>query len=343
MSIYKRKNSKFYYCEVAINGKVVIRSTKTTRKSLAARFESLLREQLYRQHVLGELPAIAISDAIHGYSAAKQVEISPRNLRTQVKSLKDQLSRVVPLNRELHTLNSAHLANLAVLRREDGVAEGTIRLLLATLKGVVEWSSAAGYLPPASLSYPKTTVRNHRTRVLNESEETRLLNVLQADSASCDGYDLVILLLDTGARLNEIQQLEWENVDLQRREIRLWRSKTKTESVLKLTDRAFDVLQRRYQQVPACNLLFPSKTGGLRYTTPKSVQAAYKAAGLDRFCTHSLRHTTATRLVKNGMSLFAVSKFLGHANIAMSERYSHLEHIAVADEAARILDKANQN
>lgn len=56
MSIYKRKNSKFYYCEIVINGKTIIRSTKATKKGAASRFESQLREVLYRQHVLGDKP-----------------------------------------------------------------------------------------------------------------------------------------------------------------------------------------------------------------------------------------------------------------------------------------------
>ena len=65
----------------------------------------------------------------------------------------------------------------------------------------------------------------------------------------------------------------------------------------------------------------------------------YKELGLDGFCTHSIRHTTATKLVKSGMSLFAVSKLLGHANIAMSQRYSHLEQQSVANQAAEILNR----
>lgn len=336
MSVYKRKNSKFYYCEITLNGKTIIRSTKTTKKSVALRYEGKLRETLYRQNVLGEKPTISLGQVILEYSSIKQGSVNQRNLDAQIRVLNTQVCRVYPLSDDLHGLNGGHLTRLIALRRQDGVSEGTIRLMLSTLKGVINWSKSTGYLQPENLVIPKITVNNQRTRILSDDEEQRLLNYLQNNDT--DGYDLVALLLDTAARLNEIQQMKWDSVDFERREIRIWRSKTKTESILRLTDRCYDILKSRYSNKSASNLIFPSKTGGIRRTTPKLIQKAYKTLGLEGFCTHSLRHTTASKLVKSGMSLFAVSKLLGHSSITMSQRYSHLEQSVVANEAFDILN-----
>ena len=341
MSIYKRNNSKFYYCEITINGKTVIRSTKTTKKSLALRFESQLRETLYSQQVLGEKPTIKLADAILEYSRTKQGSVSQQNLNTQIRALNTQVCRVYPLNNELHGLNGGHLTRLITLRRQDGVSEGTIRLMLTTLKGVVNWSKSAGYLHPDNLAIPKIRVNNQRTRILTDEEESKLLALLKSNN-NPDDYDLVVLLLDSAARLNEIQQLRWDNVYLEKGEIRLWRTKTRTESILKLTDRSHAVLVGRFNQTIASGLIFPSTKGGLRRTTPKTIQKAYKQLGLDGFVTHSIRHSTASKLVNSGMSLFAVSKLLGHSNISMSQRYSHLEQSAVANQAAEILNNSNK-
>lgn len=337
MSVYKRKNSKNYYCEVTVNGKTVIRSTKTNKKSLALRFESQLRETLYRQHVLGDKPTIKLSDAIFEYLSSKRGSVNQQNLDSQIRALNTQLCRVYPLDNELHGLNGGHLNKLVSLRRKDGVAEGTIRLMLTTLKGVLNWSKSAGYLQPDNLVIPKIRVNNQRTRILSQSEESRLLERLTLNK-NPDDYDLVVLLLDTAARLNEIQQLRWESIDLKNGEINLWRTKTNTESILKLTDRSLEILKRRQTTTKHSELVFPSKKGGLRRTTPKSIQNVYKEIGLDGFCTHSIRHTTASKLVKSGMSLFAVSKLLGHSNISMSQRYSHLEQQAIANQAVEILN-----
>lgn len=337
MSIYKRKNSRFYYSEININGNVVIKSTKTTKKSLALRFESQLRETLYRQHVLGDRPTITLAEAIQGYTSSKKGSVNQQNLDTQIRTLNLQLSRVYSIQAGLHGLNGGHLTKLVSLRRKDGVSEGTIRLMLATLKGVVNWSKSAGYLQPENLVIPKIRVNNQRTRILSQSEETQLLERLRLNK-NPDDYDLVVLLLDTAARLNEIQQLRWDSIDLESGEIQLWRTKTNTESIVKLTARSLEILKRRQTTIKHSELVFPSNTGGLRRTTPKSIQNVYKELGLDGFCTHSIRHTTASKLVKNGMSLFAVSKLLGHSNISMSQRYSHLEQKAVANQAVEILN-----
>jgi len=341
MSVYKRKNSKFYYCEITINGKTVIRSTKTTKKSLALRFEGQLRETLYRQQVLGEQPTIKLSDAILEYSRSKQGSVNQRNLDTQIRVLNTQVCRVFPLNNELHGLNGGHLTRLVALRRQDEVSEGTIRLMLTTLKGVINWSKSAGYLQSENLVIPKIRVSNQRTRILTNDEEIKLLELLKTNN-NPDDYDLVVLLLDTACRLNEIQQLSWDSVDLENGEIRLWRTKTRTESILKLTDRSFQILESRYAKTNKTGLIFPSTKGGLRRTTPKTIQNAYKQLGLDGFVTHSIRHSTASKLVKSGMSLFAVSKLLGHSNISMSQRYSHLEQVTVANQAAEILNNSDK-
>ena len=337
MSVYKRKNSKFYYCEFNINGKTVIRSTKTTKKSLALRFESQLRETLYRQYVLGDRSTITLAESIQEYASSKRGSVNQQNLDTQIRTLNAQLSRVYSLQADLHGLNGGHLTRLVSLRRKDGVTEGTIRLMLTTLKGVVNFSKSAGYLQSENLVIPKIRVSNQRTKTLSMQEQTQLLERLKLNK-NPDDYDLVVLLLDTAARLNEIQQLCWDSVNFDKGELHLWRTKTNTESILKLTDRSLVILKRRYDSAKRTDLVFPSKTGGLRRTTPKSIQNVYKELGLEGFCTHSLRHTTASNLVKNGMSLFAVSKVLGHSNISMSQRYSHLEQQAVANQAAEILN-----
>lgn len=74
------------------------------------------------------------------------------------------------------------------------------------------------------------------------------------------------------------------------------------------------------------NLLFPSETG--TYIDAKNLRTAWKRA-LNRLNIsykkfHSLRHTYATQLLKNGAQLITVSRLLGHSSIKTTEIYAHV-------------------
>ena len=57
-----------------------------------------------------------------------------------------------------------------------------------------------------------------------------------------------------------------------------------------------------------------------------------------KFTPHSLRQTFASRLVQGGMSLYGVSKLLGHSSETMTKRYAFLAPSMVDDQAAAILN-----
>ena len=52
-------------------------------------------------------------------------------------------------------------------------------------------------------------------------------------------------------------------------------------------------------------------------------ERAVKAAGIENFHFHDLRHTFATRLVQYGVDLYRVQKILGHKGPEMTQRYAH--------------------
>ena len=69
----------------------------------------------------------------------------------------------------------------------------------------------------------------------------------------------------------------------------------------------------------------------------RSFASACRRAGLEDFRFHDLRHTFASHLVMNGVSLKAVQELLGHADIKMTLRYSHLSQ-AYLKEAVAVLN-----
>ena len=157
-----------------------------------------------------------------------------------------------------------------------------------------------------------------------------------------DAYDLAILLLDTGARYSEIARLEWKQVSLVERSINLWRPKVQNESVLFMTDRVYEALNRRSGERNQYIHVFQNKKGERRGYAGQSLRKALKRAGLSGFTIHTLRHTHATRLIKNGVSLYEVKEVLGHTDIKTTMRYAHLDRRDVLRRTRDVINQLNQ-
>ena len=62
----------------------------------------------------------------------------------------------------------------------------------------------------------------------------------------------------------------------------------------------------------------------------------------DEHWIHTLRHTHASRLVQNGMSVYEVKEILGHTDIKTTLRYAHLEQRQVTSKARDVMNRLNQ-
>ena len=71
-------------------------------------------------------------------------------------------------------------------------------------------------------------------------------------------------------------------------------------------------------------LLFPRADGKRMKRIDTAWGSLMKAAGLQNFRLHDCRHHFASKLVQAGVDLYTVKELLGHSEIAMTERYSHL-------------------
>ncbi len=164
-----------------------------------------------------------------------------------------------------------------------------------------------------------------------------------------------MFLLDTGARYSEVAEVGWTSIDtINWKTINIYRNKVGNEGTLVMTDRLRDILQRRYAECGTSPYVFPSRDdlNEARGYATKGIRAAIARAGLNtdalvkrygKFTPHSLRHTFASRLVQNGVSLYAVSKLLGHSNTTVTERYAFLAPSHVAEQAADILNQLKED
>ena len=353
MTVLKRGKTTNWFIQFQLNGQTYIRSTKTPDRKVAERMEAEWRAKLHAQQVLGVREQIRLLDAMDLFIATKAGRPNHANLAYSRVVLEKHLSHRAWLN----DLTSEDLERFKQIRQAEQIAPQTIRHQLNLIRGTVKHANRLRYNVPA-LEYPKVQLTKHRLRFLSMEEEARLLKALDPHRSSRglkqariaddeitralqDAYDIVVILLDTGARYSEIANLEWARLDLTGREIRLWRSKVENESVLYMTDRVHRLLSRRMTD-PVPRYLFQNRRGGPRGYAAQSIRKAFKRAGLNDCSIHTLRHTHATRLIQNGMSIYEVKAILGHTDIKTTLRYAHLEQTHVSLRARDVINSLHQ-
>jgi len=70
--------------------------------------------------------------------------------------------------------------------------------------------------------------------------------------------------------------------------------------------------------------IFSNKEGKSNISLEHAFRRGLNKAKIDNFRWHDLRHTFVSHLVMSGVDLFTVKELLGHSNIEMTMRYSHL-------------------
>ncbi len=353
MSIVKRGNSKNWYMHFQFNGQTCIRSSRTANKKVAESMEIEWKAKLHSQQYQGRKQRITLADAFEQYKLSKQGIASYPNLIAH----ETVLCRLLPMKRHIDELTSRDLEKFKRDRIAEGVGAEAIKYGLLLIRGTLKFAQQLGY-QVSDITFPQIKLPKNLLRYLSDDEERRLLVALdpmrhgaglppvekrsaEMQRALQDAYDLVILLLDTGARYSEIANIEWSRIDLARRTIHLWRQKVQNETVLYMTDRVFDVLSRR-ESNNAGRYVFCNRNGDERGYSAMSIRKAILRAGLRDCRVHTLRHTHASRLIQNGMSVYEVKEILGHTDIKTTLRYAHLEQRQVTSKARDVINRLNQ-
>ena len=288
MAIYCRP-SGIYYVQFAYQNKNYIKSSNSRNRQDAVELEQQMRADL-----INNKNRIKLTEAIAQYLEANKNATRYKNLASIGKWYIDNTADIY-----LDELD------LSILKTKQ-VSVGTLNQYIIFINQL----NKLGYTP-ANIKIKTARPDNKQLRYLSKQEEDRILAKLKPAE-----HDLVILLLDTGARLNEILSLEDHQIDLVNRTISLWRSKVKNESLLYMTPRVFEILSNG-SDFRNANIQH------LRTVLPVRI--------------HDLRHTCASRLVQNGLSIQETQIILGHSDIQSTLRYAHLDQRRVMQKAMNIL------
>ncbi len=194
---------------------------------------------------------------------------------------------------------------------------------------IVETNPAVGvHAPKRGKSLPE---------FLTENEIEQVLNNVKIDTPA--GYRnrvILELLYATGMRISELSSLNFENLNLDENEIKVF-GKGAKERIVLVSQRAKKFLEDYIKTVrylifknddeKSVSPVFINKTG--YRLQPQSVRHAIKDVmdkiELPKHVTpHVFRHSFATKLLENGADLRVVQELLGHSSISNTQIYTHV-------------------
>jgi integrase len=240
-------------------------------------------------------------------------------------------------------IKNEEISELLRAMRDKGYASGTTNRVLILLRYIYnlgrKWRVAGmAQNPTLGLS---TAPDVQRDRFLSAEETQRLIAAIGEDENQTAAQAIMLLLL-TGGRRNEITQARWEYVNWERRTLLVPLSKSGKPRAIALNGPALALLRA----VPRSDnpYIFPSPVNG----KPSASlffpwDRIRKRAGLADVRLHDLRHSYASFLVNQGISLYVVQGLLGHAHSRTTQRYAHLAHETLLDAAERVGDVVGAN
>lgn len=322
----KGKNGTTYRVEHSLDGSRISKSFKTKKE--ADRFSAmLLVDESFAQSFSDHLPnTLKLSEAVELY--LKQYTGKDPSIRQRMSFW-------------LNTFGDKPVGKITRLQVKTVLSHLSTRLKPSTINRYkASLSSVYSFLLQQydiehnpTKGIPNLAENNARARFLNKEEISHLL--VACSESSWERLSLLVLMaITTGARRSELLRLTWRDIDFKNKQAVLETTKNGDRRLLVLTSEVIESLMI-YREKDG--FIFPRPRDPYSYfrNFDKHWLRALNRSGIKDFRFHDLRHTCASLLASQGVSLLAISDVLGHKSIVMTRRYSHL----CVQEKAQIIEQ----
>ena len=209
----------------------------------------------------------------------------------------------------------------------------TISHVISSLKSFYNYYMRMGNIksnPTDEIDRPK--IEKKIPEFLTLEEVSSLLNFEVNNEFEARNKAILELLYSSGLRISELTSLELSNIDLDECLVRVM-GKGSKERIVPLGDYAIDALKEYiYFYRPMLNknnssYVFLNNRGGVlsRQSIFKVIKEECIKKGIRKNVSpHTLRHTFATHLLKNGADLRIIQELLGHESLSTTQIYTHL-------------------
>lgn len=324
---YRPKNSRFWHYDFQIRGRRFYGSCGTEDYAEAKTVEASARvaaskaPEITRRYTLDQALGTYWQDVCQ--------------YQTSANTAKSQFAMILSVmdgKTAIDSLTNADLMNFVARRRAEvsnATANRQLQALGRALRHMAKIHGAE--VPPLNFSAVQAPEPEERVRELTWDEQDRLFEHLRPDLKP-----FVMFALLTGARLATICDLQWSDIDHDnaRMNFRLKGGKTMRfplgrdiKALLSALPRSCLPDHRRYvftyevqSRKDKPRRRITSTGGGLM----EDWRGALTSAEILNFRFHDLRHTFATRMLRQSGNLKLVSRLLGHADVETTTRYAHV-------------------
>lgn len=318
-SIYQRR--KTWWIQYYGQGQLFRESTRSELKSAAVSLLKLREGEIAH----GRLPALKAERTTFEQLAAlylQDYQINGRKTLGRAQELTDRLRESFGRFRACR-ITSDHIRSYITRRQSEGMANGTINRELAALKRMFRLASLQ--TPPLVIGtphIPHLQENNVRQGFFTEGEY-KLLRAVLPDHMKVP----LIIAYWTGMRAGEVVTLRWDQIDLERRLIRLEPGATKNNQgrliplVKEVTDALWQWKQQMLHRYPACRWVCHFRGEQLQRVPKATWKNACKRVGLKGKLFHDLRRTAVRNMVRAGIPERVAMEISGHKTRSVFDRY----------------------
>jgi len=344
MSIFKKRNK--YWIDIRHNRTRYRRPSPENSHSGAKAYEAMLRQRLARGESidLEEKKKINISSFQDFSSKWMKTYVMTNNKPSEQGQKKCMMNKhLIPFfgKLPLDKITALQIEEFKSKKQTTGLSNKSINNILGILgkclKTAQEWEiiDKTPKIKPLKVA-PKDPV------YLNEEDYNKLL---EASKDKGVFYEMLLFTLRTGVRIGELLALEWSDIDFNEKLVTIKRNivnghigspKNNKYRRIYLAQDVFDALNIRRK---SSGLIFPSviNTYQTRSSCRHKLERLCAKANVKKIGWHGLRHSFASQLATNGVSLKTIQELLGHSDLKMVQRYAHLEPITLR-EAIKTLE-----
>ena len=323
-NIYLR--GKTYWGRVKIASREHRSSLRTTDAREARRRLRQWKTELEREAVTGDSDQLFEEAVIRWITEVLATSVKPQTMRRYTISIRSLEGTFKGIRvRDITT----RLISSFISARSGNVTNATIRRDLTALSRLLSACVAWGWITinPA-LSFDRTIIRERRDPITQPCPDS----VARVKAACPPGMAAILDLLEqTGMRENEAVSLTADNVDHERQQIRLLRTKTSRPRTIAWVTPGGNATAL-LEQASLTGFLFPNRDGQPYRNAASNygqvmrrvaAQCAAEGIPFTRFRIHDLRHAFAIRWLKVGGDIYRLSRHLGLSLIHISEPTRH--------------------